>query len=180
MSCSVRSRWKPCGSTGAGCSRRSGSSRAAAGTRARIASIPRRSGTLVRKPPSARASRKGAPAHAAALFRHPLARSRRGPAHHPDAARAPRSGRDHHLPAPVAASSQRHGQSAGFAGVVGHREERPAAGRIDESASTGGGRSHPRRGTDTALRLHRTWPLVESNLRFNRTKPQKDHAGALG
>lgn len=57
MACSARSCWKPCGSTGAAGSRRSSSSRAAAGTRPRTPSLPRRSGMLARKPPGARASR---------------------------------------------------------------------------------------------------------------------------
>ena len=55
------------------------------------------------------------PAHAAALLCHSSARSGCGPAHHPDAARSPRSGRDHRLPSPFPPPSQRHRQSPGRA-----------------------------------------------------------------
>ena len=63
--------------------------------------------------------------HSAPLLCHSSARSRCRPAYHPDAARSPRSGRDHDLPAPFPAPSQRHRQSAGRVGAGDEKKDEP-------------------------------------------------------
>ncbi len=55
-------------------------------------------GRLPESRPASGPPERRAPTYAAALFCHTFTGSRRGSAHHPDVARASRSGRNHHLP----------------------------------------------------------------------------------
>ena len=88
--------------------------------------------------------------HAEALLRHSSTGSRCRSAHHPDAVRPSRSGRNHHLPPSLGTSPQRDCQSSGLA----EEERRITTGRLDVPATTGGGRS------DSRCRscIHRTKP----------------------
>src|ERR1017187_4582256 len=86
-------------------------------------------------------------AHAAPLFRNPLARSRSRPAHHSVVAGASRPGRNHPLPASFQTPSQRHRKPAGRARVVVGEGETPATANVlNEPASLGDGRSRSHRG----------------------------------
>ena len=107
----------------------------------------------VRLPASRAASgnpQRRAPPHAEALLRHASTGSRRGSAHHPDAVRPSRSGRNHHLPPSFRTSPQRDRQSSGLA----ETERHVTTGWLDVPATARGGRSYPHRGR----RIHRTKP----------------------
>src|ERR1019366_10284960 len=113
---------------------------------------------------------------------HSSARSGGGPAHHPDAPRSPRSGRDHGLLAPFPPPSQRHRQSPGCLGAGVHGEERQAARRqISESSAAGGGRSHPGGRTE----IHRSESSLDhrptsQSVGGHRALPHRRPGGASG
>jgi integrase len=67
---------------------------------------------LQRSGPARRHPQGSSSSYLATLFRHSPARSRRGSPHHPDSVGPSRSGRDHHLSPPFAATPERHCQSA--------------------------------------------------------------------
>ena len=119
-------------------------------------SAHRMQGSLARLPrcgAACRSQEKCASPHAAPLLCHSSARSRRRPAHHPDSVRPPRSERDHAVLAPFPPPSQATASPLD-ALVLRRKTGRP--GDVNESATAGGGRSHPRRG-DRFIERSRSW-----------------------
>ncbi len=105
-----------------------------------------RQGRLERLSPSrprSRHSQSAPSAYTSALFRHPPARVRRRPAHHPGSPRPQRSQADRYLYPRVATASQRYRQPAGCPADV-CRPQRPIRRAVDAAATYRGGRCHPR------------------------------------